>query len=998
LEMRERHIKNIILKDIDAILRKNGSCLSNISSMPLPDLEFLQIYANTFIHDELCYNRDELRMDHENLFSSLTTEQQSVYCKTPSKVLHLRNLPWECTVEELIELGKQFGKVVNTKCNIGANQNQAFIEFSEQNQAIAMISYYASSLEPAQVRGKSVYLQYSNRQEIMNNKTSADVVGNVLLVTIEGNDACSFSIDVLHLGSSFFNDDHVAGFIEESGILGDIYETIGGSDLVLLFISDSAQERKKSRVYPLRRRFESCILPNWMSLCKHRWMVVVAVADLSLTMAFEVVVVAVAIDPVVVIKTDPGDDIEIALVPVMVVLGVINGGGGVRKGKMERTVCVFRCQTMCFEKKIQFYIVWEDFKILTREEFCPSNEMQKLETELWNHVMVGVGHAAYTDRFHELARLVPHLVTPEGRRIEIYVYGLASQIQGMVAATEPKTIQKAVQIASTLTDEALGNGSIKKNPEKRGNRREPSKDRNMRDDNKRTRTRNDFATTANPGLWSWEPRESGKRQGIHVRSRGGSLDIEPSDLGFSYEIEIASGQLVKIDKVIRGMDWLSDHKAEIIYHEKVVRIPLLDEKVLKVLGEKPEEEMRQLMRAKANEKKQEEIVAVKDFPEKPEEEMRQLMRAKANEKKQKEIVALKDFPELFSDYDCEICYHPSKANVVDDALSRKEIVKPKRVRAINMTLQLSIKDMIPAAQKEASAEDRYWWLGMKKDIVVYVRIAMDFVTKFPKTSSGHDTIWVIVDRLSKSAYFLPMRKDYKMERLASQCKRLRNPFRHEYGLPSLDGWSDYHSSVRCASFEASYGRKCRSPIMWAEVGEGQLIGSDLVQETTKKISHIKDRFKVARDRQKSYANKRRKPLKFSVVTMSCSKCHLGKVWLDLPEELDGVHDTFHVSNLKKCLADPKLQVSLDEIQVDARLNFVEEPMEILEREFKKLKRSRISIVKVRWNSKRGPEFTSWERVVNGESGGKTGRVVSCRYGGKSGRGEQWFECGMTGEK
>ncbi|GJW81397.1 reverse transcriptase domain-containing protein [Tanacetum coccineum] len=139
-----------------------------------------------------------------------------------------------------------------------------------------------------------------------------------------------------------------------------------------------------------------------------------------------------------------------------------------------------------------------DFKTLTREEFCLSNEMQKLETELWNHVMVGAGHAAYTDRFHELARLVPHLVTPKGKRIERYVYGLAPQIRGMVAATEPKTIQKAVQIAGTLTDEALRNGSIKKNPEKRGNRGEPSKDRNVRDDNKRTRTKNALATTANP--------------------------------------------------------------------------------------------------------------------------------------------------------------------------------------------------------------------------------------------------------------------------------------------------------------------------------------------------------------------------------------------------------------------------------------------------------------------------------------------------------------------
>ncbi|GKC82144.1 putative reverse transcriptase domain-containing protein [Tanacetum coccineum] len=201
--------------------------------------------------------------------------------------------------------------------------------------------------------------------------------------------------------------------------------------------------------------------------------------------------------------------------------------------------------------------------------------------------------------------------------------------------------------------------------------------------------------------------------------------------------------------------------------------------------------------------------------------------------------------------------------------------------------------------------------------------------------------------------------------------------------------NSYHSSVRCALFEALYGRKCRSLIMWAEVREGQLIGPELVQETTEKISQNKDRRKAARDRQKSDADKRRKTLEFSVgdyVLLKVSPwkgvvrfekkgklaprfvgpfeivkkvCHVA-YRLDLLEELNGVHDTFHVSNLKKCLVDPTLQVPLDEIRVDAKLNFMEEPVEILEREFKKLKRSRIAIIKVRWNLKRSPEFT-WER-------------------------------------
>ncbi|GKD63230.1 reverse transcriptase domain-containing protein [Tanacetum coccineum] len=123
----------------------------------------------------------------------------------------------------------------------------------------------------------------------------------------------------------------------------------------------------------------------------------------------------------------------------------------------------------------------EDFKTLMKEEFCPINEMQKLETEFWNHAMVGAGHATYTDRFHDLVRLVPRLVTPENK-----------------STSTPTTIQKVVKKAGTLIDEAIRNGSLKKNPEKRRNSGEPSRDRNVKDDNKRTRTGNAFATTTNP--------------------------------------------------------------------------------------------------------------------------------------------------------------------------------------------------------------------------------------------------------------------------------------------------------------------------------------------------------------------------------------------------------------------------------------------------------------------------------------------------------------------
>ncbi|GJR11207.1 putative reverse transcriptase domain-containing protein [Tanacetum coccineum] len=304
-------------------------------------------------------------------------------------------------------------------------------------------------------------------------------------------------------------------------------------------------------------------------------------------------------------------------------------------------------------------------------------------------------------------------------------------------------------------------------------------------------------------------------------------------------------------------------------------------------------------------------------------------------------------------------------------------------------------------------------------------IAMDFVTKLPRTSSRlylneivarHGVpISIILDRDSRftSRFWQSMQEALRTRLDMSTAYHPQTDGQSEHTIQTLEymlracvldfrgSWdvhlplvefsynNSYHSSVRCASFEALYGRKCRSPIMWAEVGEGQLIGPELVQDTTEKISQIKDRLKAVHDRQKSYADKRRKPLEFSVgdyVLLKVSPwkgmVRFGKKGklaprfvgpfeivekvgpvayrLDLPEELNGVHDMFQVSNLKKCLADPTLQVPLDEIRVDAKLNFVEEPVEILEREFKKLKRSRIAIIKVRWNSKRGPEFT-WER-------------------------------------
>ncbi|GJX11125.1 putative reverse transcriptase domain-containing protein [Tanacetum coccineum] len=200
--------------------------------------------------------------------------------------------------------------------------------------------------------------------------------------------------------------------------------------------------------------------------------------------------------------------------------------------------------------------------------------------------------------------------------------------------------------------------------------------------------------------------------------------------------------------------------------------------------------------------------------------------------------------------------------------------------------------------------------------------------------------------------------------------------------------NSYHASIKAAPYEALYGRKCRSPVCWSEVGDSQLTGPELIRDTTEKIVQIKNRLLAARSRQKSYADKRLKPLEFEVGDMVLLKvspwkgavrfrkrgklspryigpfkivARVGPVayTLELPEELKGIHSTFHVLNLKKCLAEGDVVVPMEEIQLDDKLHMIEEPVEIVDREVKRLKQSRIPIVKVCWNSQRGPEFT-WE--------------------------------------
>ncbi|GJU11752.1 putative reverse transcriptase domain-containing protein [Tanacetum coccineum] len=300
----------------------------------------------------------------------------------------------------------------------------------------------------------------------------------------------------------------------------------------------------------------------------------------------------------------------------------------------------------------------------------------------------------------------------------------------------------------------------------------------------------------------------------------------------------------------------------------------------------------------------------------------------------------------------------------------------------------------------------YWWPNMKAKIATYVskcltyakvkvecqkpsdllvqpvipvwkweNITMDFVTKLPKTSTGLDAIWVIVDRLTKSAHSLPMKETYSMEKLMRQYLK---EVVSRHGVPvsiisdrdskftshfwqslnkalgtQLDMSTAYHPQTDGQSKrtiqtledilracvidfgKAPYGQKYRSPVCWAEVGDAQLTGPEIIHETTEKIIQIKKRYveSIAMERGDTFRQ-----------TGKINPRYIGP---------------FKIL-AKKCFSDEPLVIPLDEIQIDDKLNFIEEPVEIMDREVKRLKQSRIPIVKVHWNSRRGPEFT-WER-------------------------------------
>ncbi|KAK5785564.1 hypothetical protein PVK06_040160 [Gossypium arboreum] len=427
----------------------------------------------------------------------------------------------------------------------------------------------------------------------------------------------------------------------------------------------------------------------------------------------------------------------------------------------------------------------------------------------------------------------------------------------------------------------------------------------------------------------------------------------------------------------------------------------------------------------------------------------------------------------------------------DDCLRyRNRLCVPRNSELISMILNeahCSRMSIHPGSTKMYhDLRRQFWWHGMKRDISDFVskclicqqvkaehqvpmgllqpimipewkwnRVTMDFESGLPVSASKKDAIWVVVDRLTKSAHFIPVRTDFSMDKLAelyvSQIVRLhgvpisivsdRDPrftsrfwkkLQEALGTklhfstafhPQTDGQSEriiqiledmlrccilefsgswerylpliefaynnsFQSSIKMAPYEALYGRKCRTPLFWTELGESKIFGVDLIKDAEQKVRIIRESLKAASDRQKSYADLKRRDIEYQVgdkVFLKVSPWkkilrfgrkgklsprfigpyeiseRVGPVVyrLILPPELERIHDVFHVSMLRRYRSDPSHVINPSKVEIQPDMSYEEEPIRILAREVNELRNKRVPLVKVLW-LKHGIEEATWE--------------------------------------
>ncbi|GJY51058.1 putative reverse transcriptase domain-containing protein [Tanacetum coccineum] len=621
----------------------------------------------------------------------------------------------------------------------------------------------------------------------------------------------------------------------------------------------------------------------------------------------------------------------------------------------------------------------ELMKLMT-EVYCPRNKIQKMERELWNLTMKNNDLATYTQRFKELTMMCSKMVPEEEDRVEKFIVGLPDNIHGNVMAVEPTRLQDVVRIANNLMEQKLKGYAVRNVENKRRldiNQRDyrrpqpPFKRQNFRGQNvARAYTAGFFRRLAGlppPGKVKFQidlvPGDAhvtrapyrlapSKMQELYedipkmtFRTRYGHYEFQVMPFGLTnasaskeeheehlklilelLKKEELYTKFLKCDfwlsKIAKHMTKLTQKSVKFDWGEKrkVGHFQLWSKKLWSApILTLPEDSENFVVYCDASHKglgvvlmQKEKVIAYAS---------RQL---KIHEKNYT-IHDLELGAVVFAlkiDYDCEIRYHPGKVEHFGGGY-----LEPKGTDKHYEIASFGYDDGYEPYC--GNLEKRLKLRRRRKEETMILRFVC-----------GQDTIWVIVDKLMKSAHFLPMKENDSMEKLTRQYLK---------EVVSRHGVSVSIISDRDGRFTSQFWQSLQQALAIIRVLKLLLLRRYMVK-----------RIQAAHDRLKSYADRRRNPLEFQVGDKVMLKVGTVAYRLELPDQLSRVHSTFHVSNMKKCLSDESLAIPLDEIHIDDKLNFIEEPVEIMDHEVKRLKKIHIPIMKVCWNSRSGLEFT-WER-------------------------------------